>query len=674
MSKTRITLVVFVPSLVVVLILLHLYIAMELKNGLQTNLEFLQKRVNDYSLAMTINARDVTRQVDIIASLLSSDKNDDITKILEKSMQEYSYVDGLAVAIDPDFLKGLQNGRFPSLDLHQRFGKLEVTGIPSALVLTIYRGENNTLRYKQTSSEPYTVADWYIVPKMVSEPQWLNPFVSPTTGHRVCAYGRPFYYKNIFAGIVSSFVPIESLIDPRGVKLQSEGNKDKNRFFVLGRSGNVIYNSDYAQWPKYSLYSMADERGKKEIFTIIDSIIKNDSGRVKTSSLEAQNIHFGNANTWYVYSSPRSQIIWSVVGAFDQEDVLSDLKRSLVVFSLGVLLMIIAICSVVVFLLLRAFRPVEEVIRVAEKIADGDLDQRVDPRFENNHDATGEFVRTFNSMITNLRGNMKKAVAASTFRLVVENQYAMAQELQESFLPRERNIKRPEKGYSIAANLIPAKHVAGDLFSYWNLTDTVEAVLIADVSGKGAPAAMVMLEAITLFRELANKTISPSETATRVNAQFTSAGSGGEHLFITLFFAHYDSETGKLQYVNAGHNPPIVIRNGKELHEFPYAKDFVLGVVPDYVYTSEETTLQPGDTLFLYTDGVTDTFSHDGDQFGSDRLHETLLKAGNASAESVLESVLDTLERFRGTEKEGRLPNRDDTTIIVLKRDAQTNA
>ncbi len=674
MSKTRITLVVFLPSLVVALVLLHIYIAMELKNGLQTNLEFLQKRVNDYSLAMTINARDITRQVDIIASLLSSDKNDDVTKILEKSMQEYSYVDGLTVAIDPDFLKRLQNGRFPGLDLHQRFGKLEVAGVPSSLVLTIYRGENSSLRYKQSFQEPYTVADWYIVPKMVSEPQWLNPFVSPTTGRRVCSYGRPFYYKNVFAGIVVSFVPIESLIDPRGVKLPSRNSTDKNRFFVLGRAGNVIYHSDYAKWPKYSLYSMAEERGKREIFTIIDSMIKNDSGCVKTCSLAAQVKYRSNADTWYVYSSPRSQILWTVVGAFEQDDVLSDWKYSLVVFALGVLLMMIVICSVIVFLLFRAFRPVEEMIRVAEKIAAGDLDQRVDPRFANNHDTTGKLVSTFNSMISNLRGNMKKAVNASTSRLIIENEYSMAQELQESFLPRERNIKRPEKGYSIGANLIPAKHVAGDLFSYWNLTDTVEAVLIADVSGKGAPAAMVMLEVITLFRELANKTISPSETATRVNAQFTSAGAAGEHLFITLFFAHYDSETGRLQYVNAGHNPPIIIRNGKELEEFPYAKDYVLGVVPDYVYTCEETTLQPGDTLFLYTDGVTDTFSHEGDQFGSDRLRETLLKASDASAETLLETVLDALDQFRGTQKEGRLPNRDDTTILVLKRDSQAHS
>lgn len=669
MSKSRIILVVFVPSLAVVLILLHFYIAVELKNGLQTNLETLQKKVTDYSMAMTINARDVARQVDVVASLLSSDKNDDITKILERSMIEYSYIDGLIVAFDPDFLKGLQAEYFPNLDLNKRFGKLEKLPHRSALALMIYRDDKNTLRYEDGSHEPYTVADWYLVPKMVSEPQWLSPFVSRTTGQRVCAYGRPFYYQNVFAGIVSCFVGIESLIDQRGVGLHLDKKGDQNRFFVLGKNGRIIFHSDRTQSPKFSLYSMADERGIKEIFTDIDSMVRNDTGRVKTNCLEARDNYPQDTNTWYVYSSPRSQIHWTIVGAFDQEEVLSVQRRSLVFFFLGVLLLIISICSVVAFLLLRAYRPIEEVIRVAEKVAKGDLNQRVNSQFTKNNDETGEFVRTFNGMISSLRVNMKKAVSASTFRMVVENEYAMAHELQDSFLPRERNIKRPENGFSIAANLVPAKHVAGDLFSYWKITDTVEAILIADVSGKGAPAAMVMLEAITLFRELANKTMSPDETVTRINAQFTSAGTSGEHLFITLFFAYYDSETGNLQYVNAGHNPPFILRQGENLEEFPYAKDYLLGVIPDYMYTIEETTLLPGDTLFLYTDGVTDTVDPLGEQFGLERLKNILSQAGKADAETFLETILDTLDRYRGTEKEGRLPSADDATIIVLKRD-----
>lgn len=233
---------------------------------------------------------------------------------------------------------------------------------------------------------------------------------------------------------------------------------------------------------------------------------------------------------------------------------------------------------------------------------------------------------------------------------------SVAKKIQMETLPEDY---ASSKEAEIIGELKAAKEVGGDLYDYVDIDDDHVALLIGDVSGKGVPAAMFMMKTITSFRDFATANKTPSEILKQINA---SVMKGNEStMFVTCFLAIINKKNGKMIYANAGHNPPIVGTN----HHFEYLKckhGLLLGCFPNPKIEDEEIKLEPGDSITLYTDGITEARNSKGEFFGEKRLIECFNRTDYLSIVHLHHSLKDDVSIFVGD-----APQSDDITFVSLK-------
>jgi sigma-B regulation protein RsbU (phosphoserine phosphatase) len=235
-----------------------------------------------------------------------------------------------------------------------------------------------------------------------------------------------------------------------------------------------------------------------------------------------------------------------------------------------------------------------------------------------------------------------------------ERELVEARSIQRRLLPTEI----PQiKGYKIAGAWRPARTVSGDYFDVLSFRDSKAALCIADVSGKGMPAALLMSNVQAAVHAFASETVSPSGMCAKVNRVVSA--SIGEDKFITFFYGIVDAERKKLVYTNAGHNAGMLLRRDGSLIRLEPG-GAVLGLFPNWNYKHEEIELRAGDRLLLFTDGVTELRSSIGDEFGEQRLIELLIENRELDAEALRDSIVEAVVSFGGGEFQ------DDATLLVL--------
>ena len=244
-------------------------------------------------------------------------------------------------------------------------------------------------------------------------------------------------------------------------------------------------------------------------------------------------------------------------------------------------------------------------------------------------------------------------------RLVaVKQELDMARDVQMSLQPKE--IPDSET-HDIKAVILPAREVGGDLYDFFYIDESRIALVIADVSGKGVPAALFTTVTRALLRATSSKDYStPAECLTRVNELLCE--SNPSCIFITLFFGVLDLRNGELHYSNAGHNPPRLLQDNSQVEVVPKTSNIVLGIQPGHTYNNDQIQLRPGDTLFLYTDGITEAENLQDEEFTESRLDEKLAGLAGASAERVATEIVDAVQEFVGD-----APQSDDITCVVAR-------
>ena len=232
----------------------------------------------------------------------------------------------------------------------------------------------------------------------------------------------------------------------------------------------------------------------------------------------------------------------------------------------------------------------------------------------------------------------------------------VAKEIQLNTLPSET---LSDEDIEIVGELRAAKEVGGDLYDYVNIDEDHIAVLIGDVSGKGVPAAMFMMKTITSFRDFATKGKTPAQILKEVNASIFKGNKST--IFVTCFLAILDKRDGKVVFANAGHNPPIVGYNCN----YRYLKcktGFILGCFKDAFVEDEEFTLAPGESLTLYTDGITEARNANGDFFGENRLLSAINKHDFTCVVELHHAIKDEIGGFVLD-----APQSDDITLLTLR-------
>ncbi len=236
---------------------------------------------------------------------------------------------------------------------------------------------------------------------------------------------------------------------------------------------------------------------------------------------------------------------------------------------------------------------------------------------------------------------------------------AVAADIQKSFLPEKIPIL---KGFEIAATTIPAREVGGDFYDFI-LRDGNLQLVIADVSGKGVPAALFMALSRTIVRACAAPHDRVAERLGCANNMIVAdSGSETSGMFVTLFLARLNQKDRSLVYANAGHNPPLLFRAAGRSIEVMEVTGVALGMVADMEYEQMQVALESGDVLLLYTDGIVEAMNSKEQLFGQERLRSSLAAATELSAQGVLDSILRDLRRFTEGEEQS-----DDITAVVIK-------
>ncbi|MDK2808693.1 MAG: phosphoserine phosphatase RsbU/P [Clostridiales bacterium] len=250
-------------------------------------------------------------------------------------------------------------------------------------------------------------------------------------------------------------------------------------------------------------------------------------------------------------------------------------------------------------------------------------------------------IKTMEKDIGNYINNLT-AITAEKERIAAE--LDVATQIQASMLPCIFPAFPEHKEFDIYATMQPAKEVGGDFYDFFLIDDDHLAVVIADVSGKGVPAALFMVITKTLIKNQAQSGISPSQVFTLVNEQLCENNEAG--MFVTAWMGVLEISTGHMEYVNAGHNPPLVKKNTKEVEFIKSRAGFVLAGMEGIAYRQNEMMLEPGDCLFLYTDGVTEATNQESEFYGENRLKERIKHCKEGEPVKLLSAIKNDMDIF----------------------------
>ena len=244
----------------------------------------------------------------------------------------------------------------------------------------------------------------------------------------------------------------------------------------------------------------------------------------------------------------------------------------------------------------------------------------------------------------------------------IKDDLAVASQIQQAILPRifppfPENAAQMD----IAASMHAAKDVGGDFYDFFRIDNDRIGFVIADVSGKGVPAAIFMAVSRTLLRATGIKGVTPSECLSYTNNLL--ANESVNSMFVTVFYGIYNILTGDVTYCNAGHNPPYIIKTDGQVERLPNSRDFVVGGIEGFQYQESQLQLKHGESLFLYTDGVPEAINTALEDFTEARLEACLKEQTESSCAQQITAVKAALEAFVGDAEQS-----DDITMLSIKR------
>jgi serine phosphatase RsbU (regulator of sigma subunit) len=312
--------------------------------------------------------------------------------------------------------------------------------------------------------------------------------------------------------------------------------------------------------------------------------------------------------------------------------------------------LVFAALFVIIYILVKKLvvKDIHRINNALSRITDGNLDTEVDVR---SHEEFAALSDDINATVDTLKGYIADAAAR------IDQELAFAKAIQHSALPSVFPPYPNRTEFGIWAEMFTAKEVGGDFYDFYFLNENTLAFLVADVSGKGIPAAMFMMTAKTLLKSYAEAGMDVDQVLTNANNALCQNNEAA--MFVTVWMGLLDTRTGLVTYANAGHNPPLLRRKDGSTQLVKSQSDLFLAVMENIQYKKHQLQLHSGDVLYLYTDGVTEATDQNEQLYGEDRL----LKIAGQSADP---KTLCALVKADVDAFVGQAPQFDDITMLAL--------
>ncbi|MBQ6736883.1 MAG: SpoIIE family protein phosphatase [Synergistaceae bacterium] len=334
-----------------------------------------------------------------------------------------------------------------------------------------------------------------------------------------------------------------------------------------------------------------------------------------------------------------------------------------IIFMMSLFLAAFILITIIVTVATRKFskdltNPIISLSHDVEEISGGNLDYRA-KIYDN--DEIGDLAKSFNAMAVSLKDYINNLASITAEKERISTELNVATQIQADMLPRIFPAFPERKEFDIYASMNPAKEVGGDFYDFFFIDDKHLALVMADVSGKGVPAALFMVISKTLIKTRALMGGTPSEILYDVNNQLCEGNDAG--LFVTVWLGILDIETGKITAANAGHEYPALKRVDNTSFELLKDKHTpAVATIEEIRFKNYEIELNPGDVLFIYTDGVAEATNSSEELYGTDRMIKDLNKYTDSKIDELLINMKKEVDKFTGD-----APQFDDITMLGLR-------
>ena len=422
--------------------------------------------------------------------------------------------------------------------------------------------------------------------------------------------------------------------------------------YALSRNGMYITHPDHRRILRGDFYlhvKDADESGLAER-------IVNEIKERKLSDHEVDKVMLVNRKESYVFYSPLTDTDWMLVttvptGVLDLFGIMVGVAILLVI--IVVLMVTFLVCYLIIK---RTTKPLKQLANAADKVAQGEFDTLLP--IIRQRDEICQLRDSFENMQYSLTEYMENLKASTSEKASIENELKIAHGIQMSMLPKTYPAFPDRDDIDIFGMVTPAKAVGGDLYDFF-IRDEKLFFCIGDVSGKGVPASLVMAVTRSLFRNIAAHTSEPQQMVKGISDSLSD--NNDTSMFVTLFVGVLDLATGSLDYCNAGHDMPLLLADG-EVSELPCDPNLPAGVMHGWDYTRQQIQLNPGTTIFLYTDGLNEAEDISHQQFGMERVTETAKTASN-SPQKLIAAMSAAVGQFVGDAEQS-----DDLTMFAIQK------
>lgn len=466
-------------------------------------------------------------------------------------------------------------------------------------------------------------------------------------------------------GVIATDISLESLTE----EIEASKVGEDGYVFVLDSDGTYIAHPDYMTegFVTEPLTNCEDEEWKNILLAMSagatgEGVATVDGVESYISYTEIPEVSWSVGIVVPVTEiiAPASSIKELIISYTEmaQEYIQNTLSRVLIQFILLFIICAVVLVCCSILLSNAIVKPIKKLVSSMKKIGSGNLDIHIE---DDSEDEVGQLAKACNKMTEDLKEHIQKLVVSEREKEKLNGELGVAANIQHSMLPAlfPEFVDRTE--FEIYATMDAAKEVGGDFYDFFFIDETHLAMVMADVSGKGIPAALFMVIAKTLLKTQSQelREYSPKEVLEKVNNQLCENNEA--KMFVTVWFGILDIKTGKVISANAGHEYPAIYRKNGEFKLLKGKNGFVLAGMENMKYREVEFALEEGDKLYLYTDGVPEATNAKEEMYGIERMMTVLCRLKEETPEKILEGVKVDVDRFVGEAAQF-----DDMTMLAL--------
>ncbi len=490
---------------------------------------------------------------------------------------------------------------------------------------------------------------------------WSEVYPSPFSGKLMISCSKAVYTAQ---GEVSAVIGIDLTIEDINKHIINTQIEESGYAFLIDDRGKLIARPE----------KQKSDQQWDEIFTIPVGKnlhqIKDGNFQANLTEMISQKEGFlewkrsGGSDKFIAFETATSTN-WTLGLVISKDDIEQEAKdslrkhyKSLTTYFIMILLAILVLIVLIsINVSKRITQPIEALNDGAQKVGKGNLDYTIQVK---TGDELEQLANRFNEMSTNLQRYIDDLENITKQKERIESELNIASRIQLDMLPMIFPPFPDIQSIDIFASMSAAKQVGGDFYDFFLINPNKLCFVIGDVSGKGIPASLFMVISKTLIKSEAIRDISPAEVLYNVNNSLNEGND--EMMFVTVLLCMIDLTTGEVNFANGGHNPPVLMKEERGVDFVQLNKSKILGVFPDFPFSNQKLMLAPGETLFLYTDGVTEAMNPDNHQYSEKQLQQTLSGLQGLSVEKIEVEVQETIKDFVKDAEQS-----DDITMLIVR-------